>query len=216
MINSALKPKVKSGSTQKFTEVQDIKEDIVILEGGYASLIIEIQAVNFDLLSQDEKAARIFSYASLLNSLSYPIQIIIRNKKIDIGSYLKLLETEEIKAKDTEMAKLIKSYQEFVGELIKINTVLDKKFYISLSFSGLELGVGSVVKKGDFFLEAKASLHTRAESLLEQLGRLSLRAKILDKESLVKLFYDIYNQESEDYQGAEAIKTPVVTSGQKI
>ena len=42
--------KIKS-STQKFTEIEEVKEDIILISGGHACLIVEIQATNFSLLS---------------------------------------------------------------------------------------------------------------------------------------------------------------------
>ena len=53
-------------TTQKFTEIVDFVDDIVILEGGNACMIIEITASNFALLSKREQDIRIFSYAGLL------------------------------------------------------------------------------------------------------------------------------------------------------
>jgi len=52
-------------STQKFTEIVDIVDDIVILEGGTACIVIEITASNFALLSEKEQDAKIYAYASL-------------------------------------------------------------------------------------------------------------------------------------------------------
>lgn len=192
-------------STQKFTEIEDIRDTVVLLTGNRACLLIEIQATNFSLLSPEEKQAKIFSFASFLNSLSYPIQIVIRNKRVDISSYIKRLDNELTKlsiaphgTNDQQQRKIayIQQYRSFVQELIKVNTVLDKTFYIVLSFSSLEKGVsGITIKKEDFFLQAKAALHTKAESVLSQFGRLGLRSKIAEKESLVKVFYSIYNDE---------------------
>lgn len=198
-----------STSTQKFTEIQEIQENIVILTTGSACLVIEIQATNFSLLSQEEQKAKIFAFASLLNSLSFPIQILIRNKRVDVSSYLKHLDQEiatlssipaatQGQHKDQHDKKIsyLQAYRLFVQDLIKVNTVLDKTFFIVVSFSSLEKGVGGMnMKKDDFFLQAKAALRTKAESVLSQLGRLGLRSKILEKEQLIKLFYNIYNDE---------------------
>src|ERR1035437_3399966 len=90
-------------STQKFIDITDIADDIVILGGGNACLVIEVSATNFALLSPDEQDAKIYAYASLLNSLSFPIQIVIRSKKIDISNYLKLLDTEKEDRKSTRL-----------------------------------------------------------------------------------------------------------------
>lgn len=174
-------------------------------------MIIEVTATNFSLLSQEEQEAKIFSYASLLNSLSFPIQILIRNKRVDISSYTKKLDENLAKLAQEQPShqkkiSYIQNYRSFVQELIKVNTVLDKTFYIIISFSSLESGIGGVViKKDDFFLQAKAGLRTKAESILSQLGRLGLRSKILDKEQLMQLFYNIYN---DGYAGALAFETP--------
>lgn len=199
-------PTTALGSTQKFTEIEDIIEDIVLLRGGYACLIIEVQANNFSLLSKDEQDARITAYASLLNSLSFPIQIVIRNKIVDVSSYLHLLDQETQRQTGSLTANSqLRLYRAFIEELIKVRTVLDKKFYIVIPYSPLETGGGQAAAamlkqtkgvKQDAFISVKAALHTKADSLREQLVRLSLQTKRLDKENLVKLFFDIYNQSS--------------------
>lgn len=177
-------------STQSFTEIKNIKEDMVIFESGHACLVIELNAVNFSLLSPAEQDAKIFAYASFLNSLSFPVQIVIRSKKLDISSYLRLLEQEAQKSQNEEASNKIKKYRDFVANLVKVNTILDKKFYMVIYYSYLE----KLSKLGDFDEAAKAALHSKASSLSSQLARLNLRTKILQKEDLVKLFYDLYNE----------------------
>src|SRR5579859_5942431 len=113
-----------SASTQQFTEIVDFGEDIVIFRGGSASLVIEITASNFALLSQKEQNARIYAYAALLNSLTFPIQILIRNKRIDVSSYLKELDLIAHSTKNAQLATYIKNYRDFVRELVTINIVL--------------------------------------------------------------------------------------------
>lgn len=212
-------------STQKFTEILDIHEDMVLLTTGTACLIIEVQATNFSLLSQEEQQAKIFSYASMLNSLSFPIQILIRNKRVDISSYIKHLDLEIARLNalqhtvseqqiPQEQAKIfyMQQYRAFVQDLIKVNTVLDKTFYVVISFSSLEKGISGVTfKKDDFSQEAKTALRTKAESVLSQLGRLGLRSKTLDTEQLIKLFHDLYNNEQGIVSAASNPKTIMAT-----
>lgn len=201
----------KIGSTQKFIEIKDIRESIVLLEGNNACLIIEAQAINFALLSPEEKQAKIATYASMLNSLTFPIQIIIQNKRVDISSYLSLLDKETRTTANQKLLRFIQQYREFVRIMIRVNTVLDKKFYIVIPYSNLEQGALTAIKKDDIFTQAKASLQTKAETLLSQLARLALRAKILDQQTLVKLFYDIYNQPLDRVSNIEeAVSSPAV------
>jgi hypothetical protein len=183
-------------TTQKFIEISDIVDNIVLLSSGNACSAIEIKATNFALLSEEEQRVKVLAYSSLLNSLSFPIQVFIRSKKIDISSYLKLLE-EEIKKSQNELLRdHIKQYKEFVQDLVKVNEVLDKKFYIIIPYTQLESGTG-VGQAENFLLSAKAKLASKIESLLTMLRRINLSAKTLNKEDLVKLFYEIYNGDIE-------------------
>ncbi|MBI1981982.1 MAG: hypothetical protein HYU49_01545 [Candidatus Levybacteria bacterium] len=200
-------------ATQKFIEIQNIQDDVVILSGGNACLVIEVQTANFTLLSKEEQDAKIFSYASLLNSLSFPIQILVKNKRVDISSYVKLLETEiQKQSAETKKKNYMKQYKDYVSELVKTSTVLDKKFYIIISYSYLEAGAHAFAKQ-DFIALAKETLHTKANSLYAQLARLNLRAKTLQKEELINLFYAVFNAGAEQEIRNEAdIKAPVVST----
>lgn len=180
-----------NATTQRFIEILDIIDSVVLLASGNACSVIEVQATNFALMSQEEQDVRVLSYSSLLNSLSFSIQVFIRSKKIDISSYLKLLDSEIEKSQSQLLKTQIGQYKDFVAELVKVNAVLDKKFYIVIPYTGLESGIG--LNRGNFFLNAKTKLATKAESLHAMLRRMNLSAKTLGKEDLVKLFYEIYN-----------------------
>ncbi len=216
-------------STQKFTEIVDIRENIVLLNGGNACLVIQLTATNFSLLSKEEQDARIISYASILNSLSFQIQIIIRSKKVQVTPYLKLLSDQTTKTNNTKLKSFIMQYKDFVENIVKEATVLDKQFYLTIPYSGLERGavstsIGLTSTKtspsslNDFFQEAKAGLHAKAESLVSQLDRLELRAHILEKEELVKLYYDVYNPENTGIEGdpQEFMKSLIVSEEKKV
>lgn len=207
-------------TTQKFTEIREIVEDVVVFTNNTACTVIEIQAVNFALLSKQEQDAKIYAYASLLNSLSFPIQIFIQSKKIDISSYLKLLDEAVKKTQNDMLSTHILLYKDFVEELVRVNTVLDKKFYIIIPYSYLEKGVtsaASTVKGGPairtFIDQARNALHSKTNALLTQLATLNLASKTLDKEGLIKLFYGIYNEEVSDTTGLPDTEAALVQGG---
>lgn len=198
-----MKQSARTSSTQHFTEILDIREDIVLLRGGNACLVISIQAVNFALLSKDEQDAKVYAYAALLNSLSFPIQIVVRSKKIEIMPYLASLDDAAKKTTNQKLAASIAKYRQFVEQLISVTSVLDKEFFIVISYSSIESGSAGVgeltgIRKEateDFFTKASAALHTKADVLLSQIDRMALRAKVLEKDGLVGLFHDIYNEQ---------------------
>lgn len=226
MAKKQLQTKRANATTQKFTEIKDIRENIVLLESG-ACIVMQITATNFALLSKDEQDAKMYAYASLLNSLSFPIQILVRSKRVQITPYLKLLDSEAQKTTNPKLALFIRQYREFVETLVTVSSVLDKQFYIIISYSGIEggtkvnapgAGKGKITADEIFFTQAKSSLHTKAESLTGLISRLSLRAKILEQDELIRLFYEIYNQENGNFEvdPSSVIQTAVVTKGEGV
>lgn len=196
------------GSTQDHLEIADIRDDLAILKDGSVSLLVRVSAVNFGLLSEMEQEAIIFAYANLLNSLNFSIQIVIRSQQKDISHYVALLEKEQDKQQNPLLKAQIKNYREFITSTVKENNVLDKKFYIVIPFSSLELGVASSAggllnprkKKGlpmpisDILAKAKLALYPKRDHVLRQLGRLGLRAKQMTTAELIEIFYEIYNR----------------------
>lgn len=208
-----------NSTTQRFTEIVDIMDNIAILEGGNACLIIEVTASNFALLSKREQDAKIYSYAALLNSLSHPIQIVVRNKRVDISSYLKALDEQQKQTQNPLLANHIKLYRDFVQQMVRVNVVLNKMFYIVIPYTSLEAGVAAAAKtkkseegKQKMFESAKKILEIKAESLLGQLRKLAVSAKVLEQEELIKLYYDIYNQDTISSDVYEAVAAPLVKS----
>lgn len=190
-------------TTQGFIEIEDIRNGLVLLPDGSVALIIQTTAVNFGLLSETEQEARIYAYAAFLNSLSFPVQIIIRSEKKDISSYLTLLEKQEEQQKNPVLKVRIQQYREFVGLTVKERNVLDKKFYIVIPFSSLELGISNVrtlaksktlpYSPAYIFDHAKTKLYPKRDHVLRQLGRFGLQGRQLETKELIELFYDIYH-----------------------
>ncbi len=182
------------GSTQEHLEIADIADDLVIMKDGSVALVIAVSAVNFGLLSEKEQEAIIFAYAGMINSLNFSIQIVVRSQQKDISHYLTLLEQEENKQTNPLLKSQIGSYRKFIAQTVKENNVLDKKFYVIIPFSSLELGVGTKKPPQATILErAKVALMPKRDHLMRQMGRLGLRAKQLTTAELIEVYYEIYN-----------------------
>lgn len=215
-------------STQDFIEIEDIRDDLVLNTDGSVALVIETSAVNFGLLSEDEQDAIVYAYASFLNSLSFPIQILIMSRKMNISSYLDLLTREKEKQQAPKLKVQISKYYDFIVSLVKENRVLEKKFYIVIPFSPLELGVKSAFplfpgnKKRqlpfpkEYILErAKTALFPKRDHILRQMTRTGIRGQQLTTQQLIELFYSLYNPfqaESQKNIDSEGIAAPMVNS----
>jgi len=193
-------------TTQLFIELEMIDHDMIMFTDGSCCEIVSTSAVNFGLLSEKEQDAIISAYAGLLNSLSFPIELLIRTQHKDVTAYLRLLEDQERKQKNPKLAKSIHDYRLFVAATVKEKDVLDKNFYIIIPFSSLELGASTSVlfgtkKKGlpyqkkYIFDRAITILNPKRDHIIRLLNRVGLQAHQLTNEELVKLLFRSYNAE---------------------
>lgn len=190
------KQKIHS-STQDFTEIVEISDGVAYFKGRRACTVLEISSVNFFLLSQDEQNARVYGYMSLLNSLSFFIQILVVSKRVDMSGYLKLLDQKITSAQNPKISQHLEQYRVFMQELIKGEDLLDKKTYIIIPISFIEMGAGAAVKsnKGGFSEQAKEALISKRNTVISQIERIGLTAKPLGNDEMISLFYEQFNQE---------------------
>lgn len=191
-------------STQQHLDIDDIRDNIVILRSGNAVAILQTSAVNFDLLSEREQDSMIFAYAALLNSLTYPIQVVVRSKRMDISNYIKLLADAQQKAANEQISYQINLYANFIKQLVSQNQVLDKRFYIVIPYAGTTLSQALTIPslfakkapvedKWHILEKAKVNLGPKVDHLIKQVSRIGIKAHQLTTEELVEFFYDLYN-----------------------
>ena len=196
MTTTKLTSPVKA-STQSFIEIEEIKDDIVLMKDFSAATVIEVGAVNFWLLSTEEQSSMIYAYSELLNSLSFPIQILVISKKIDVSTYLDYLEDKINKQAVDILQKRMVGYREFIKSIIKINTVLEKRFFFVVPFSPLEMGISGAnpgsLNKEYVFTRAKTALYPKRDNLLRLITKIGLRGSVLQRQELTEIYYNLYN-----------------------
>lgn len=195
---AAIKPTAPvKATTQSFIEIEEIKDDILLLKDFSAATVIEVGAVNFWLLSSEEQSSIIYAYAGLLNSLSFPVQILILSNKMDISLYVDYLENKIEKQQNDLIKTRLVSYRDFIKNIIKKNTVLEKRFFFVVPFSPLEMGAAGANKAGlnkEYVISrAKTSLYPKRDHLVRLLSKIGLRASVMQKQELTELFYNLYN-----------------------
>lgn len=221
-------PKI-SFSTQRHLEIMDIKDDVLILTGGRFRIVLETTAVNFDLLSEAEQDAAIYAYANLVNSLDFPIQVVIRTRQVDITNYLDFLKKHEKIQPSAVLREQLHEYIEFIEQLVLENTVLYKRFFVVIPYWSLE-----TQKQGIFdpllellpgkrrslvptysakaFEDSKRVFEQRKEELAWQFRRLGIKIRQLTSEELIRLFYEIYNPEAGENEGLKEAAEGYTTS----
>jgi len=213
-------------STQQHLDIYDINQGLILLKNGGARLVLSCTAVNFNLLSEIEQDAIIAAYSALLNSLSFPIQVIVRSKKMDISFYLDRLKSVEEEQTNKFLKKRIASYRNYVEQLISKNEVLDKSFYVVIPYQEAILTTSEnplkklfsrqgkiVLNKSAVLKKASVQLEPKKEHLIKQFSKIGVRAKQLNTQELIELFYDIYNPDlarQQHLRGAEEYTVPLV------
>ncbi len=202
-------------TTQDNLPIKDIRSDLVLLKNGSVAMVFETTAVNFDLLSEREQLGIIDAFAAMLNSLSFPIEIVIRSKRLNISSYLDLLSKAEQQQQNPLLKSMMQHYRQFVSALIRDNEVLDKSFFLVLPVSFLELGI--IADSAKHIEKAITLLIPRKDHVLKLMARMGLRAIQLNNERLVALFYDYYNEsfiEDIDFINPDPVTPPNPTLAQ--
>lgn len=223
------------GSTQDHLPIEDILDGMVMLKDGNCAMVMQVSSVNFDLLSEREQSALVLAYGGILNSLNFPIQIVIHSSAKDVTSYLNNLKTAQEKQINPLLKERIISYRKFIEETVRRNDVLSKSFYVIVPFSTIELGIKQAGKQIFSFLpipgqkkneqslpfeknyileKAKANLEPKRDHLIRLFSRLGLEIRPLTTKELIELFYRIYNEETAINQKVQTLNydTPIVST----
>lgn len=194
-------------TTQQHLLISAIQDNILILKNGGGALVLQVSAVNFGLLSDREQMAIISSFAQMLNSLSFSIQILIYSTRLNISSYLNLLDQAQKAQLNPLLAKMIFSYKQFIQTTIKEQEVLDKKFFLVIPLFSLELGVTAA--KSALEQKIKTVLLPRKDQVIRQLHRIGLKATQLTQQKLVELLFGIYNGQFVEDIGFQPTDQPI-------
>jgi len=201
-------------STQKFLDIAEIKDDIVILKDGTVRAVLLVSSINFALKGEDEQNALIQAYISFLNTLGFPLQIVIQSRRLNIDQYLDKLLVLEKQQTNELMRRQIADYRSYLKELLDLGQIMTKKFYVTVPFMGIKKAKKKFIERlSETFRPAVAvtmskkryetyreELDKRINYIASGLGSIGLNAVQLDTQSLIELFYNAYNPEIVDFQ----------------
>lgn len=193
-------------SSQNFVKIKAVKDGVVFLGLNKICAILEVSSLNFELKSAEEREAIIYAYQDFLNSLDFPIQIVVVSRKVNIDSYLKNLEEIAQKEEQEQLRLQIQEYIDFIKALTENTDVLSKSFYVVVPYSSVEHKKQGIISKifkrkesvaqnitGENFLQFKTQLWERVQLVSEGLKRCGLKVVPLKTQEIIELFYNLYN-----------------------
>jgi len=213
--------KNKAISTQMYMKVAEIRDDTLVLKNGGLRAVFKTSSINLNLKSEEEQNAVIYSYQNFLNTLEFPIQIIIRSKKLDLDNYIEKLKKTGVKQTNPLMQKQTFEYIEYISRLVEYADIMEKEFYVIVPqdpYGQEKRGFMKSIMEGLFPSDSLAKIKARHKQFdelkkkLDQRGNITqaglencgLKVNRLGTQELIELFYETYNPQTSMEQKFES------------
>ncbi len=210
------KPTPKNpNSSQNTLQLSEVRDNMVIMLDGSFRAVISCKSINFDLMSDHEREGVEFSYQNFLNSLNFPVQIMIRSQRVDIGPYIDRLIDIRRSQDNMLLGVLMDDYINFIDALSQEANIMEKSFYIVVPFfpqgdaaNFIEQGKGffgklfarpkNTITRIDAvaYEKAKEEIKNRVESVMAGMFQVGVQSVQLDTKSLGELYYNVYNPDT--------------------
>lgn len=212
----AKKPVAKNpNSTQSTLQLSEIRDSMVIMLDGSFRAVIACKSINFDLMSDREREGIEYSYQNFLNSLNFPVQILVRSQRVDIGPYIDKLVDIRRTQDNMLLGVLMDDYINFIDILSQEANIMEKSFYIVVPYfpagdaaNLVEQGKGffgklfarpqNTVTRIDAaaYQKARDEIKNRVDSVTAGLFQIGVQSVQLDTKSLGELYYNYYNPDT--------------------
>lgn len=232
---SAPTPK-NPNSTQNSLLLSEVRDNMVIMNDGTYRVVIGCKSINFDLMSDREREGIEYSYQNFLNSLNFPVQILVRSERVDIGPYIDKLAYTRRTQDNMLLGVLMDDYINFIDALSQEANIMEKSFYIIIPFFPAG-DAANLVEQGKGFFgkifarsqntitridaagyqKAKDELKNRADSVMAGLFQLGVQSGQLNTRALSELYYNFYNPDTATRQvigDIDEMATTFVMKGQ--
>lgn len=212
-----------AASTQLYLNIAEIKDNVVVLKNGGLRAILQTSSVNFNLKSEDEQNSIIYAYQSFLNSLDFPIQIVVQSRKLDVDKYIENVKETAAKHESDLLRQQTLEYGDYVQKLIEYADIMEKNFYVVVPYDpyrsqkvnafskfmqsiSAQDSVDAIKRRHREFEELEKHLNERVGSVKNGLEACNLRVAQLTTPQLVEMFYRIYNPQTSRNEKVEDLK----------
>lgn len=216
----------KAAATTAVLPFSYIRDGLVIMKDGSLRAVLLASSINFYLKSETEQKAVVAGYIGFLNTLNFPLQVVIQSRRLNIDNYLNHL-TEIAKQQTNELLRMqTADYRQFVKELLELEDIMTKRFYVVVPydpvgdkgrnfisrFSAALFAPAAVSLREEKFKQYQEEIQKRVALVQNGLGQIGVNTIALDTPALLELFYHTYNPEMADFQHlADVAKLQVET-----
>lgn len=202
-------------STQKYLPFSEVRDNMIIMKDWSTRMVLRVNAINFNLKSEEEQDSIIYSYQRFLNTLRFPIQIVVRSLKVDIEAYINKLKNLAVKQKNPLLQEQWYRYIDFLVNLIDMAQIMKKEFYIVVPYDTDEKSVrktwivwifqnfwaaitheeniSTIRERLSKIDTMKKENHERLITIKSSLEQIWIKSQEVEKDELIKLLMNYYN-----------------------
>lgn len=203
-------------TTQNTLAFSEIRDNMVVMNDGSFRAVVACKSINFDLMSSKEREGIEYSYQNFLNSLYFPVQILIRSQRVDIGPYIERLTNIRRDQENMLLNVLTDDYIDFIDTLSQEANIMDKSFYVTIPywphgdlntvkrsskslfstiFGGNPQQRAIVVDHAQYE-KAKDEIKNHVDAVMSGLFQLGVKCVQLNTKELGELYYNFYNPDT--------------------
>lgn len=208
-----------AASTQQHLRIAEIRDNFLVLKNGGLRAVFSVSSINFNLKSEEEQNAIIYSYQSFLNTLEFPVQIVVRSKKLDLDNYLADLSDRANKQKNPLLQTQTVEYVNYIKRLLEYANIMEKDFYVVVPYDPIRSrqptffqrflqrfrtadSVAEIRKRHSEFEQLKKAIAQRVNVAKTGLENCGMKVEQLSTDELIRVFYQSYN--------------PITSRGEKV
>ena len=127
--------KAVSGSPklEKFVGVKDVKDSLIVTNGNKVA-VLRVEPFNFAIKGEQEKESILGAFQKFLNSIDFPVQVLMTTDALEVDSYLNSLKerVEEVtkNTKNLLYPELFDKYSQHLKKTVAKKGIMDRNFYL--------------------------------------------------------------------------------------
>lgn len=196
-----------SRPTQEFVPVKEVRDGIIVMKDETLCAAVIVSSINLSLKSYDEQRAILMQFQNFLNTLDFPLQILIQSRRYDVRPYIVLLQNRLKDQKEQLLQVQTREYIQFIQAFTESQNIMRKSFYVVVPYTPpIVSQKGSIGKLFSFlnkvnsqtmalkdFEEQRTQLEERLSVVEQGLSHLGLRSVQLGTQETIELLYKTFN-----------------------
>ncbi|MCF7844807.1 MAG: hypothetical protein K9M03_03195 [Kiritimatiellales bacterium] len=196
-------------TTQRYLPIAEIRNDTVVLKNGGLRALLMVEPLNFNLKSETEQEGIISRYQNFLNTLTFPIQIVVTSTRVNIDPYINNIRMRAGSQKNGLLRDQSLMYAAFVEKLVEVADIMQKSFYVVvpqddqppkrnslaqfMTWFKTDDSSAKISQRNQRFGQRSILLRDRVNLVQSSLHNVGIQSRRLNTQDLIETYYKLYN-----------------------